>query len=198
MAQPKKKSFYTDRIKEIKQQFREKTGKRPTQKALKTEPSLFSDLKRIEKNLKDWGLRRKKRIVKNRTKKASKIVRAQERPNVPELEKALPDSIVQMIAFDEVFHVVLSYGGKVERAIEDALNEAERLGFKVKLRIEHFEWGRPRFYTSRLSMTLAFQELYIRCLVAQKEQDSSTAVLVRAFSQDKAGERTITVQTYLQ
>lgn len=198
MAQPRKRSFYTDQIKDLKQAFRDRTGKRPTLKALKTEPDIYNQLRRVEKNLKDWGLRRKKRIIKNRTKKASKIVRSQDRPNVPEIEKVLPDSIVQMIAFDEVFHTVLSYGGKVERAIEDALNEGERLGFKVKLRIEHFEWGAPRFYTNRFSMTLAFQQLYMSCLVVQQEQDSSTAVLVRAFSQDKAGERTITVQTYLQ
>ena len=198
MAQKKNtRQTYQDRLDAIKAEYKRRTGKRPYGDSFKKKaPDLYAEAQKVKKNLKDFRLREKKRKTKDKTKEPAKLLAEQQAPEPEALETVLPDSIIQVIAFDEPFHLVLSYGGKVERAIEDALNEGERLGFKVEVRIEHFNWGAPRFYVSRLAVTIAFQQIYMDCLKMQQSTGSSVAVLIRAFSQDQGGVRIVTVQTY--
>ena len=197
MAQKKNtRQTYLDRLDAIKAEYKRRTGKRPYGDSFKKKaPDLYAEAQKVKKNLKDFRLREKKRKTKEKTDEAASLIRDQTELETEQLEAALPDSIIQVIAFDEPFHLVLSYGGKVERAIEDALNEGERMGFKVEVRVEHYKWGAPRFYVSRIAVVIAFQQIYMDGLALQKITGSSLAMLVTAFSQDRGGVRILTVIT---
>jgi len=158
------------------------------------------EYKKITKRLKDFEARQRRAEVREKSQpvidlsKQAKTARGAQRA----VKKALPDSVVQTIAFKEVYHLVLSYGGKVERAIEDAIAEGERMGFKVKIRINHRPYGRSRVYQSRLAATMAFQRLYMDLVARQGASGGSGEnQLISAFTQDKGGERIITIQTSL-
>lgn len=199
MATKKTRSDYLQRIEQIKADYKQQTGKSRVylnSKAFK-QTGFAKEIQKVKKNLKDWDLREKKRTIKQQTKTPTEILSKGRKadPTKKKLKKSLPDSVIQVIAFDEPHHLVLSYGGKIDRAIEDALDEGERLGFNVSVKIIHKAFGSPRVYTNRIAATMAFQRLYIDANRIQQLVNDSAGVRVRAFSQDKAGERIITIQT---
>lgn len=198
MASKNKKTYLSD-LERAKQEFKARTGRKRVQVNSKVfkQSAEGAEYKRVKKNLYNWQLRAEKRRVKEKAAPVEKLVKKGRKPapTTKKIQKALPDSIIQVIAFDTPFHLVLSYGGKIERAIEDALNEGERLGFGVKLIVLHKAYNGKRVYTSRIAITLALQNLYFDCIRIQDILEDSGLPLIRAYSQDKDGERIITIAT---
>lgn len=196
----KKRSDYISEIERIKQEYKQATGKSKIYLNSKTfkKTQFAADIKRVKKNLKDWELREKKRVIKRQSATATQILSKGRKaaPTAKKIAQALPNSVIQIIAFNEPHHLVLSYGGKIDRAIMDALDEGERLGFKVSVKIIHKAFGKQaRVYTNRIAATMGFQRLYVDCNRLQAILNDSAGVTIRAFSQDQNGERIITIKT---
>lgn len=194
----KSRKDYLAQIDALKNKYKQQTGKSKVyRKSLVKIPEFKEELRKIEKNLYNFEQRKKRAEIRRKAEEASKKFRSAKTPDQAQeaAEFALPDSVIQTICFNEPYHLVLSYGGKVERAIEDAIEEGQRMGFNVKVVLEHKGYGRKRVYQSRLAVTIGFQKLYMDLLQIQDDIGDSAGVTISAFSQDKGGERIITVQT---
>lgn len=194
----KSRKDYLAQIDALKNKYKQQTGKSKVyRKSLVKIPEFKEELRKIEKNLYNFEQRKKRAEIRRKAEEASKKFRSAKTPDQAQeaAEFVLPDSVIQTICFNEPYHLVLSYGGKVERAIEDAIEEGQRMGFNVKVVLEHKGYGRKRVYQSRLAVTIGFQKLYMDLLQIQDDIGDSAGVTISAFSQDKGGERIITVQT---
>lgn len=190
MSKIKKRETYLQDLQARKAELAQERGVKFVKgSTLKKDP----EFRRLQKNLYNYDQRAKRRAVREKTREALEKFAAA--PSAQKAQRAaqktLPDSVVQTLAFQEVYHLVLSYGGKVERAIEDAISEGERLNFKVKVRVD-VPGERTRVYQNRLNTTIAFQALYNRLI--QIQDANNTYPTISAFTQDQGGERIITLK----
>ena len=181
---------YLDQEQKIKEDFRNFTGKKNSRGILK-DPAFGTLLKRVRRNK---GRFKKRYAEKRALEIGRKSIKTSETLIRPPETKS---STLTILSARQIFHIVLSYGSRLERAIQGEYNLQLSIGRKVSVIFSHAPFGQTFSTVTQISTDTAFQRLYFDCLRIQEQTGNYPLVNAVLEQFNKINKSIITITTVL-